>query len=235
MSVTPLSHLCPPSHWPHCAIPIPMTVTPLCHPHSHVTDPSIPSLSPHRCPAIPSLPHGTDPCHCAIPVPTLLTPHYPLPVPPSLPPLCHAPGADAAVPPADAGDEGWCRKHGVCAEALRLAGTVRAELLEVMRRIELPVSPPAFGSDANALNIQRALISGYFLKVGPGGCGELWGSCGGCANRPTPSWSLPGRPRYRRLRQLRDADAQARGPPGPRLRVPAAATPAPPAPLGALP
>ncbi|XP_062349254.1 ATP-dependent RNA helicase DQX1 isoform X2 [Cinclus cinclus] len=65
----------------------------------------------------------------------------------------------------DTGDEGWCRKHGVCAEALRLAGTVRAELLEVMRRIELPVSPPAFGSDANALNIQRALISGYFLKV----------------------------------------------------------------------
>ncbi|NXB10730.1 DQX1 helicase, partial [Cnemophilus loriae] len=64
-----------------------------------------------------------------------------------------------------AGDEGWCRKHGVCSEALRLAGTVRTELLEVMRRIELPVSPPAFGSDANALNIQRALISGYFLKV----------------------------------------------------------------------
>ncbi|NXF26735.1 DQX1 helicase, partial [Rhodinocichla rosea] len=64
-----------------------------------------------------------------------------------------------------AGDEGWCRKQGLCAEALRLAGTVRAELLEAMRRIELPVSPPAFGSDANALNIQRALISGYFLKV----------------------------------------------------------------------
>ncbi|XP_050177215.1 ATP-dependent RNA helicase DQX1 isoform X2 [Myiozetetes cayanensis] len=64
-----------------------------------------------------------------------------------------------------AGDEGWCRKHGVGVEELRLAGTVRAELLEVMRRIELPVSPPAFGSDANTLNIQRALISGYFLKV----------------------------------------------------------------------
>ncbi|KAJ7425420.1 ATP-dependent RNA helicase DQX1 [Willisornis vidua] len=64
-----------------------------------------------------------------------------------------------------AGDEGWCRKHGVGVEGLRLAGTVREELLEVMRRIELPVSPPAFGSDANTLNIQRALISGYFLKV----------------------------------------------------------------------
>ncbi|NXX22009.1 DQX1 helicase, partial [Podargus strigoides] len=62
-------------------------------------------------------------------------------------------------------DEGWCRKHAVSGEALRLAGTVRAELLEVMQRIELPVSPPAFGTDANTLNIQRALISGYFLKV----------------------------------------------------------------------
>ncbi|NXC38079.1 DQX1 helicase, partial [Penelope pileata] len=63
------------------------------------------------------------------------------------------------------GDEGWCRKHGLSGEALRLAGIVRAELLEVMQRIELPVSPPAFGTDTNVLNIQRALISGYFLKV----------------------------------------------------------------------
>ncbi|KAM6428990.1 ATP-dependent RNA helicase DQX1 [Rhynochetos jubatus] len=63
------------------------------------------------------------------------------------------------------GDEGWCRKHAVSAEALCLASVKRAELLEVMHRIELPVSPPAFGTDANALNIRRALISGYFLKV----------------------------------------------------------------------
>lgn len=74
-------------------------------------------------------------------------------------------GADPALP-TDNADEGWCRKHGVSGEALRLAGIVRAELLEVMQRIELPISPPAFGTDANVLNIQRALISGYFLKVG---------------------------------------------------------------------
>ncbi|NXL39080.1 DQX1 helicase, partial [Glaucidium brasilianum] len=74
------------------------------------------------------------------------------------------PGADPALP-TDNADEGWCRQHGVSGDALRLAGVVRAELLDVMRRIELPVSPPAFGTDANALNIQRALISGYFLKV----------------------------------------------------------------------
>ncbi|NWY50230.1 DQX1 helicase, partial [Chionis minor] len=72
--------------------------------------------------------------------------------------------ADPALP-ADNADEGWCRKHAVSGEVLRLAGIVRAELLEVMQRIELPVSPPAFGTDANVLNIQRALISGYFLKV----------------------------------------------------------------------
>lgn len=130
----------------------------LTSPHPHGTT----VLSPH---------HGP---HCAIPVPMSLTP---------LSHLCpHVP--DPAVPPADAGDEGWCRKHGLCSEALRLAGTVRTELLEVMRRIELPVSPPAFGSDANALNIQRALISGYFLKVGlEGAAGSYGGAVGVCQPR----------------------------------------------------
>ncbi|XP_044285348.1 ATP-dependent RNA helicase DQX1 isoform X1 [Varanus komodoensis] len=61
--------------------------------------------------------------------------------------------------------ESWCRKHAVSETALRLAGAVRAELLEVMRRIELPVSPPAFGTDSNALSLMRALLSGFFLKV----------------------------------------------------------------------
>ncbi len=51
------------------------------------------------------------------------------------------------------------------ASALRLAVVIRAELLEVMQRIELPVSPPAFGCQDNSTNIKRALISGFFLKV----------------------------------------------------------------------
>ncbi|EMP29835.1 ATP-dependent RNA helicase DQX1 [Chelonia mydas] len=62
-------------------------------------------------------------------------------------------------------DEGWCRQHGLSSSGLRLAGVVRAELLEVMQRIELPVSPPTFGTDDNVLNLKRALISGYFLKM----------------------------------------------------------------------
>lgn len=61
--------------------------------------------------------------------------------------------------------ESWCRKHGLSEAALQLAGAVRAELLEVMERIELPVSPPAFGTDDNARRVKQALLSGFFLKV----------------------------------------------------------------------
>ncbi|XP_061588679.1 ATP-dependent RNA helicase DQX1 [Cololabis saira] len=62
-------------------------------------------------------------------------------------------------------DEAWCTANFLSAAALRLAVVIRAELLEVMQRIELPVSPPAFGCQDNCTNIKRALISGFFLKV----------------------------------------------------------------------
>ncbi|XP_034566012.1 ATP-dependent RNA helicase DQX1 [Notolabrus celidotus] len=62
-------------------------------------------------------------------------------------------------------DEAWCATNFLSHAALRLAVVIRAELLEVMQRIELPVSPPAFGCQDNCTNIKRALISGYFLKV----------------------------------------------------------------------
>ncbi|KAL2100304.1 hypothetical protein ACEWY4_004698 [Coilia grayii] len=62
-------------------------------------------------------------------------------------------------------DEAWCATNYINASALRLAEMIRAELLEVMQRIELPVSPPAFGCQDNSTNIKRALISGFFLKV----------------------------------------------------------------------
>ncbi|MED6274174.1 hypothetical protein CHARACLAT_013783 [Characodon lateralis] len=62
-------------------------------------------------------------------------------------------------------DEAWCTANFLSHSALRLAMVIRAELLEVMQRIELPVSPPAFGCQDNCTNIKRALISGFFLKV----------------------------------------------------------------------
>ncbi|XP_041067666.1 putative pre-mRNA-splicing factor ATP-dependent RNA helicase DHX32 isoform X2 [Carcharodon carcharias] len=62
-------------------------------------------------------------------------------------------------------DETWCLKNYLSYSALKLADIVRYELLELMQRIELPVSPPNFGMEENVLNIKKALISGYFLKV----------------------------------------------------------------------
>lgn len=66
---------------------------------------------------------------------------------------------------ADNQDEAWCMTNFLSHTSLRLAVVIRAELLEVMQRIELPVSPPAFGCQDNCTNIKRALISGFFLKV----------------------------------------------------------------------
>ncbi|XP_067836796.1 putative pre-mRNA-splicing factor ATP-dependent RNA helicase DHX32 [Heptranchias perlo] len=62
-------------------------------------------------------------------------------------------------------DETWCLKNYLSCSALKLADVVRYELLELMQRIELPVSPPNFGMEENVLNVKRTLISGYFLKV----------------------------------------------------------------------
>lgn len=72
--------------------------------------------------------------------------------------------ADALLS-ADNQDEAWCSTHFLLHAALRLAAAIRLELLEVMQRIELPVSPPAFGCQDNVTNIKRALISGFFLNV----------------------------------------------------------------------
>lgn len=69
--------------------------------------------------------------------------------------------------PLESDPESWCRKHAVSEAALQLAGAVRTELLDVMQRIELPVSPPAFGTDSNVLQLKRALLTGFFLKVEP--------------------------------------------------------------------
>lgn len=46
-----------------------------------------------------------------------------------------------------------------------MAGVIRAELVEIMKRIELPISPPDFGSEENLLSIKKALLSGYFMHV----------------------------------------------------------------------
>ena len=61
--------------------------------------------------------------------------------------------------------EKWCQDHFLSCAALRTADVVRAELLEIIKRIELPYAEPAFGSRENTLNLKKALLSGYFMQV----------------------------------------------------------------------
>ncbi|XP_069601094.1 ATP-dependent RNA helicase DQX1 [Ranitomeya imitator] len=62
------------------------------------------------------------------------------------------------------GDDG-CTDAALCLDSLRQADLLRAELLDLMQRIELPVSDPAFPDEDCILNVTRALLSGGFLKV----------------------------------------------------------------------
>uniref|UniRef100_A0A8B9KBE1 DEAH (Asp-Glu-Ala-His) box polypeptide 32a n=1 Tax=Astyanax mexicanus TaxID=7994 RepID=A0A8B9KBE1_ASTMX len=61
--------------------------------------------------------------------------------------------------------EKWCQDFFLCCSALRAADAVRDELTDILRRLELPLSEPAFGTKTNTLNIKRALLSGYFMQV----------------------------------------------------------------------
>ncbi|XP_030620268.1 ATP-dependent RNA helicase DQX1 isoform X2 [Delphinapterus leucas] len=61
-------------------------------------------------------------------------------------------------------DKAWCQARGLNWAALCQAHKLRGELLELMQRIELPLSQPAFGSEQNRRDLQKALVSGYFLK-----------------------------------------------------------------------
>ncbi|XP_060025780.1 ATP-dependent RNA helicase DQX1 isoform X3 [Lagenorhynchus albirostris] len=63
-------------------------------------------------------------------------------------------------------DKAWCQARGLNWAALCQAHKLRGELLELMQRIELPLSQPAFGSEQNRRALQKALVSGYFLKAG---------------------------------------------------------------------
>ncbi|TSO67478.1 ATP-dependent RNA helicase DQX1 [Bagarius yarrelli] len=61
--------------------------------------------------------------------------------------------------------ERWCEQHFLSFSALQMADAVRSELTEVLKRLELPVSCPAFGGKTNTLNIKMALIAGFFMQV----------------------------------------------------------------------
>lgn len=59
----------------------------------------------------------------------------------------------------------WCQDLCLNHAALLTADTLHSELINTLKRIELPISVPAFGSRNNTLNIKRALLAGYFMQV----------------------------------------------------------------------
>ncbi|KAI4893555.1 hypothetical protein NFI96_004199 [Prochilodus magdalenae] len=61
--------------------------------------------------------------------------------------------------------EKWCQDYFLCCAALQTADAIRAELTDILKRLELPLSEPAFGTKTNTLNIKRALLAGYFMQI----------------------------------------------------------------------
>ncbi|XP_054437658.1 putative pre-mRNA-splicing factor ATP-dependent RNA helicase DHX32 [Pteronotus mesoamericanus] len=61
--------------------------------------------------------------------------------------------------------ERWCQDYFLDCAALRTADAIRAELVEIIKRIELPYAEPAFGSRENTLNLKKALLSGHFMQI----------------------------------------------------------------------
>lgn len=71
------------------------------------------------------------------------------------------------IRPLDRSTERWCNEHFLSLSALQMADAVRTELTEILKRLELPVSSPAFGSKTNVMNIKKALLAGFFMQVQP--------------------------------------------------------------------
>uniref|UniRef100_A0A671M9Z6 DEAH (Asp-Glu-Ala-His) box polypeptide 32a n=1 Tax=Sinocyclocheilus anshuiensis TaxID=1608454 RepID=A0A671M9Z6_9TELE len=61
--------------------------------------------------------------------------------------------------------EQWCEEYFLYCAALQTADAIRAQLTDILKRIELPISEAAFGTKTNALNLKRALLAGYFMQI----------------------------------------------------------------------
>ncbi|MCI4384519.1 hypothetical protein PGIGA_G00039600 [Pangasianodon gigas] len=61
--------------------------------------------------------------------------------------------------------EKWCQDYFLCCAALQTADAIRAELTDILKRLELPISEPAFGTKTNTLNVKRALLAGFFMQI----------------------------------------------------------------------
>ncbi|KAM9837916.1 DEAD/H (Asp-Glu-Ala-Asp/His) box polypeptide 32a [Aulostomus maculatus] len=61
--------------------------------------------------------------------------------------------------------ERWCQDYLLDHSALKTAEAIRSELIDTLRRIELPISEPSFGTKTNMYNLKRALLAGFFMQI----------------------------------------------------------------------
>lgn len=65
-------------------------------------------------------------------------------------------------------DPQWCYDNFVNYRSLKSADNVRQQLARIMDRFNLRRSSTDFASRDYYLNIRKALVSGFFMQVGPG-------------------------------------------------------------------
>ncbi|KAK6328078.1 hypothetical protein J4Q44_G00000560 [Coregonus suidteri] len=61
--------------------------------------------------------------------------------------------------------EKWCQDCHLNHSALQTADSIRSELTDILKRIELPISETSFGTKTNTLNVKRALLAGFFMQI----------------------------------------------------------------------
>lgn len=65
----------------------------------------------------------------------------------------------------DCNVEKWCQDLHLNHAALLMADAIHTQLTDTLKRIEMPISAPAFSSSSNTLNIKKALLAGFFMQV----------------------------------------------------------------------
>jgi pre-mRNA-splicing factor ATP-dependent RNA helicase DHX15/PRP43 len=94
----------------------------------------------------------------------------------------------------------WCQEHFVNLRSLRSAESVRRQLENIMRRVGLEVKSGSRDASDYYINIQRALLSGYFMQVafksGKGGVyltvkdNQLVTLHPSCSMKHSPTWVM---------------------------------------------
>lgn len=66
---------------------------------------------------------------------------------------------------ADDMSENWCKENSLSYPVLKLAVSVREDLLRIMERLELPQSAALNNQSKMEESVKKALLAGFFMQV----------------------------------------------------------------------